>query len=233
MFRFKQFSVNDENSTMKVGTDALLVSALSPVPEKGNILDIGTGCGVIALLMAQQSNCLIDAIDVDVLSIIEAKENFAASAWNERLSAIQTSLQNYSFRCKKRYELIISNPPFFLKSLKGENSRRNLARHNDSLCLQDLFNGAQNLISDEGTFSIILPTDLYYAATSVASQNGFHLNNLIKVVTRERKQATRAVMLFSNKNTSMITGELTISNAEDKYTDEYRHLMKPYLTIFI
>ena len=232
MFRFKQFIINDERSTMKVGTDALLVSALSPVPEKGNILDIGTGCGVIALLKAQQSKCLIDAIDVDELSIIEAKENFAASAWKDRLSAIATSLQDYAVKCTKKYELIISNPPFFLKSLKGENLRRNLARHNDMLSLHDLYAGVNKLLSDEGTFSVILPADLQNTAISVATQNGLFLNKLISVVTREGKPATRVIMFFSGKNPELISGRLTISDVNDKYTEEYRQLMKPYLTIF-
>lgn len=232
MFRFKQFIINDESSTMKVGTDALLVSALSTVPEHGNILDIGTGCGVIALLLAQRSNCHIDAIDVDKLSVQQAAENFANSPWKLKLSATGISLQDFTQYCYKKYELIVSNPPFFNRSLKSENSRRNLARHNDSLSLEDLFSSVSKLLSVEGSFCVILPADLLSIAESIAAENGFCLNVHTRIITKEGKQPGRSFLKFSRTSSENTLNSLTISDSDDQYTEEYIQLMKPFLTIF-
>lgn len=232
MFRFKQFIVNDECSTMKVGTDALLVSALSSVPESGNILDIGTGCGVIALLLAQQTNCHIDAIDVDTESVIEAGENFKASTWNDRLEVLHTSVQDFCRVCSKKYMLIVSNPPFFNRSLKSENSRRNLARHNDSLSLEDLFSSVSNLLSDEGSFCVILPADLVSIAESIATEKGLCLNEHTQIITKEGKQPGRSFLKFTRSHSGNTLNTLTISDSDDRYTEDYIRLMKPFLTIF-
>jgi tRNA1Val (adenine37-N6)-methyltransferase len=232
MFRFKQFTISDEKSTMKVGTDALLLSALSPKPETGNILDIGTGCGVIALLHAQISNCHIDAIDIDEQSVIEARINFANSPWHTRISAFNSSLQDYLNMSIKKYELIVSNPPFFVKSMKGENSRRNLARHSDSLSLEDLFAGARKLISESGKCCVILPADLLQKATTYALQHGFFLNKLTEIITKQGKSSTRSVLTFTLTQACFISDKIIISDSENQYSQQYRELMKPFLTIF-
>lgn len=232
MFRFKQFTINDEHSTMKVGTDALLLAALCPLTQTGEILDIGTGCGVVALLIAQQVNCTIDALDLDSASINEARLNFFNSPWNSRLSAINTSIQEFAKASNKKYELIVSNPPFFAKSLKGENSRRNLARHNDSLNLDELFGNAGSLISSSGKFCLILPAELRETTINTAFKYGFHLNRSTEIITKAGKLPSRMVLTFSFSSSESTMNTLTISTADDQYTSEYKNLMSPFLTIF-
>ncbi|MCD4665845.1 MAG: methyltransferase [Bacteroidales bacterium] len=118
-FHFKQFNISDENSAMKVGTDAVLLGAWTDISETNNILDVGTGSGIVATILAQRSEANIDAIDIDKGSIDDAENNFDNCPWKNRLTAIHSSLQEYVKFTSKKYDLIVSNPPFFSNSLKS------------------------------------------------------------------------------------------------------------------
>ena len=135
-FQFKQFSVKDENSPMKVNTDAVLLGAWVNPSKPKKILDIGTGCGVIALLLAQRFDGRISGIDLDEGAIMDAKINFAESPWPERLKAIHQDFNIFSASSDQRFDLIVSNPPYFENSLRSPKHDRNISRHTDSLTHQ-------------------------------------------------------------------------------------------------
>jgi tRNA1Val (adenine37-N6)-methyltransferase len=158
-FRFKQFTIQQERAAMKVGTDGVLLGAWASVPlPGGRVLDVGTGTGLIALMIAQRTvNVEVDALEIDPSSALQAKENFRNSPWRERLSCMHVSFQDYAARCKTQYDLLICNPPFFSASSKTPSSEKNLARHDDSLGLDDLFKGAVGLMKKNSLISLILP----------------------------------------------------------------------------
>ena len=163
-FRFQRFTVWHDRSSMRVGTDGVLLGALCPInTDKGDasplsILDIGTGSGLVALMLAQRTESVparIDAIDIDPASVEQASENFAASPWSDRLKAICCAVQDY--HPDTRYDIIVSNPPFFENALKAPDAVRSAARHTDTLPFAELFAAAQRLLADNGQFTLILP----------------------------------------------------------------------------
>jgi len=134
-FRFKQFTIEQEHAAMKVGTDGVLLGAWASAPGAGSrVLDIGTGTGLIALMMAQRTkDAAVDALEIDPSSASQAKENFQNSPWKKRLRCFPSSFQDFSSQCRKQYDLIVCNPPFFSGSKKTASKSKNLARHDDSL----------------------------------------------------------------------------------------------------
>ena len=157
VFYFKQFSVKDDRSTMKIGTDAVLLGIAADITNVRNILEIGTGCGIIALILAQRSEAEIDALEIDEESVIQAKENVSASPWKDRISVIHSSLQDFIPEDHKKYDLIISNPPFFSGTYKSHQSKRNISRHNDRLTFDELLDCSDALLADPGSLWVILP----------------------------------------------------------------------------
>ena len=160
MFHFKQFSVEDSSSPMKVGTDGVLLGAWTPVENNAytSILDIGTGCGVIALMLAQRiNNANIQAIDIDSGAYYNAKENFANSAWSNRLCVCECSIQSFCKSTNSKFDIIVSNPPFFEEAVKSNKKQRNLARHTDSLPFITMIQCVDYLLKSNGTFACILP----------------------------------------------------------------------------
>lgn len=132
-FQFKEFTVFHDKCAMKVGTDGVLLGAWTECDNCKDMLDIGTGCGLIALMLAQKSAAFIDAIEIDNTAAIQAADNFKNSKWSNRLTIIHKSLQVHANSTSKKYDLIVSNPPFFENSLKTPLASRNIARHNEHL----------------------------------------------------------------------------------------------------
>ena len=179
-FLFKKFSVSHSRSTMKVGTDSVLLGSIvgqSFLCEQYNInhiLDIGTGCGVLSLIMAQYfSNAIIDAIDIDEMSVDEAKNNFLNSPWHNRLTVENIALQQFT-KHNKYYDLIISNPPYFENSLKSLSVTRSNARHTDTLPLEELASCVIDLLTEEGVFSCIFPEQTGERFKLIASVKGLY-----------------------------------------------------------
>lgn len=158
-FRFKQFFVNDDRCAMKVGTDGVLLGAYAPLPDwSSHVLDIGTGCGLVALMMAQKyPNAQIDAIDIDEAAAEQAQENFQASPWSDRLHAYASRLQDW--QPNEKYDVIVSNPPYFQNSLKNPDKARQTARHTDTLSFDDLIIHCTRLLKEDGVLAIILPAE--------------------------------------------------------------------------
>ena len=225
-FVFKKFSIHQHKSAHKVGTDAVLIGSWATVTEAKTILDIGTGTGIIALMMAQKSSAEIDAIDIEQGSFEQATENAQHSIWADRIKTFQISLQDYANRTDKKYDAIITNPPYFVDSSKAPDEERNHARHTDTLTFEELIIGVKKLLNAKGLFYIILPTKEAHDFTVLALKNGFHLVKLLRVKTKSTNDLEkRHIMLF--KFTEEVLSE-TIMSIENEgrhnYTEEYKQL---------
>ena len=214
---------------MKLGTDSVLLGACVDVDGVKSVLDVGTGTGVIALMIAQRTEGelqpQIDAIDIDLPSVEEAKENFENSPWADRLRVFHSALQNYPL---KEYELIVSNPPYFDNSLLNPDSRKSGARHTFSLSYIDILEYASEALSAEGRLALILPAEVEKNLIRVAASYSLFPLSILRVRTVERKAPKRIVIEFSRiKLESRITN-LTMSS-EGKYTAEYNKLVEAFL----
>lgn len=196
-FRFKFFEVEDDLSTLRVGTDAMLLGAWAEPGKARNILDIGTGCGVLALMMAQKSEADILAIDPDPSSIEQAGHNFASSNWSKQLTATQISLQEFVVLSNKTFDFIITNPPFFSGSLKSPLDRKNMARHEIEMSHSDLLLGISEIINPDGKLSLILPAAMGNAFEKSAEQTGLFLSRSMLVSSREEHPPKRVLLEFT------------------------------------
>ncbi|NWJ49945.1 MAG: methyltransferase [Bacteroidetes bacterium] len=225
-FQFKQFSVDDKGCAMKVGTDGVLLGAWTSVPHDGTFLDIGTGCGLIALMLAQRSSAHITAIEIEHEAVQQSLQNFKDSPWTERLTAVAGAVQQYNSLSK--FNLIISNPPFFTNSLKAPEKQRNAARHNDTLPPEALLFAIDNLLSDDGIFAFILPVSEAQNLIATASSHHLYLNRSCLVFSKEGKQPNRLMGELSRSDSSMEKESLYIRTADGKYSQEYRTLTEPF-----
>ena len=157
-FEFKQFTVHQEDCAFKVTTDACILGAYPEIPEPEKICDIGTGTGILSLMMAQKfSGAIIDAIEIDPLSAKQAGENFKSSPWDNRITVFNDSIQHFARQNKIKYDMVICNPPYFEDHLRSKDHRKNLARHNYKLSLSELAEYVKDLLTDMGYFYAILP----------------------------------------------------------------------------
>lgn len=229
-FQFKQFSLSHARSTMKTGTDAVLLGAAMQPPLQGHILEVGCGCGVISLMQAQRSNAIIHAIDIDHASVEEATENFALSPWKQRLRAIYSSLQQYAVSCKQKYDLVISNPPYFSNSLKNPAANKALARHNDQLPFDDLIRCCANLLLPKGRIQLVLPASEQDNICTYVGKYGLHLNRIIYIHPKPGKEANRIIIEFSAASiVQPESRQLHIQNATGEYSNDYIALLKDFL----
>ncbi|MBP1645409.1 MAG: tRNA ((37)-N6)-methyltransferase TrmM [Bacteroidetes bacterium] len=223
---------------MKIGTDAIILSSLTPKFSPQNILDIGTGCGIIALCLAQKyTNATILAIDIDQNSILEAKENFRNSKYSERISAQEINIKNFVQVNTQKFDLIVSNPPFFISSLESPKERRNKARHNVSLSYEDLILSTKNIISANGIFSLILPYKESIIFKNIACQQGFETIYREKIFSKPNKECERVVLhLKTNENNSqklfsnnIVEQEIFLRDQNNNPTPQYNNLVKEFL----
>lgn len=225
-FRFKQFGIRQERSAMKVGTDGVLLGAWAPGGRR--ILDIGSGTGLISLMMAQRfPDAKVLGIDVDEEACAEAVENVSESPFANRVSIQCCRLQD--FQCLETFDAIVSNPPFFLSSLKNPDSKRALARHTDSLPFEDLFRGARRLLSDDGVFSVIVPSEVLEVVVTEACLVGFYLVSQCGVKTVERKQPKRFLLSFARHRTNgMEQDTKTMTDSEGNRSEWYAKITEEF-----
>ena len=214
---------------MKLGTDSVLLGACVDVDGVKRVLDVGTGTGVIALMIAQRTEGelqpQIDAIDIDLPSVEEAKENFENSPWADRLRVFHSALQDYPL---KEYELIVSNPPYFDNSLLNPDSRKSGARHTFSLSYIDILEYASEALSAEGRLALILPAEVEKNLIRVAASYSLFPLSILRVRTVERKSPKRIVIEFSRIKTETQISDLTM-NRDGEFTPEYRKLVEAFL----
>ena len=230
-FHFKQFTIQQEHAAMKVGTDGVLLGAWASVPgPQSRVLDVGCGTGLIALMLAQRTKFVaVDALEIDPLSAGQAKENFQNSPWKERIQCIQSSFQDYSSQCNKRYDLIICNPPFFSDSSKTPSKELNLARHDDSLSLEDIFRGSASLMKKTTIISLILPSEKESHAMDLSTEHKLYCNRLTRVKPAPGKSTKRVLMEFSYIPGKTIEDELTIeTEIRHMYSDRFKNLVDEF-----
>ena len=228
-FSFKQFTVRHDRCAMKVGTDGTLIGAWAAGGKR--VLDIGTGTGLIALMMAQRfAHAQVDAIDIDGDACSQAEDNVARSPFAGRICVFNASLQQFLQRkpIAGAYDAIVSNPPFFADSLRNPDARRSMARHTDSLSFADLFRGVDRLLSSEGHFSVVIPTDRRGEMLSEASIFGFHLHREVLVKTVERKHPKRCMLDFSKEDAEETDSRTVVMMEQGERSEWYKALTKDF-----
>lgn len=239
-FRCKEFFVGHDRCAMKVGTDALVLGAWATLPKAGTALDIGAGSGILSLMLAQRMqksglNPAVYAVELDQDAAIQAQDNVAASRWAAQIQVIQADILTYAAtdnQPEHRFELIISNPPYFQQSLAAVDSKRHLARHTDSLSFTDLAVAAKKLATADAHFCLVLPADVDFI--SVAELAGWTLQRRCLVKTAAHKAAKLQLLDFS---AGAVTGqseqtELLIQQSAGQYSDEYRKLLADFYLRF-
>lgn len=230
MFSFKQFVIEDDRSTMKVSTDSVILGAWANVGAAKRILDVGTGCGVLALMCAQRSCACITGIDIHLPSIVQANENFRKSPWDDRLQAKHTALEDYK---DESFDYIITNPPFFINSLKVKNPTRNLARHADEFQHQLLLFHCKKLLSQIGTLGILLPAFEAQRFDKKAIHYGFFPKRKLFVSSREESDFYIVAIEYSFYEEPCLSESLIIyANETNAYTSEYCWLTKEFYLNF-
>lgn len=233
-FAFKQFVIKQDKCAMKVSTDAVLLGAWVIPNGSLNILDIGTGTGVIALMLAQKSQGKIHAIDIERSAFEQAKINFEESIFKDNLTVEHRSLQEFAKSASKKYDLVVTNPPYFVDSLKNSDSNRSNARHADILPYMELIEGVKAVMSEKGKFCLILPKNEAIKFRELAETKGFHLSKLMRIrTTLEKGEEKRHLMQFEFRPTEFSESTLVIEKDErHSYTDEYKNLTKDYYIHF-
>ena len=235
-FQFKQFRIDQEHCAMKVTNDACVFGGwaadlLSKRTISGNslkILDIGTGTGLLTLMMAQKElTAQIDAVEIEGEAAKQATINFDNSIWKDRFQVFTTDIRSYEVKNKQYYDFIISNPPFFDNDLKSESSKRNLAMHSEALGLNELLASIKRLLCTDGTFAILLPYHRSASFEVMAETNGFYLVEKVLVKQTPKHSPFRTMLLFGNRKDALKESEITIKDG-DIYTDGFCGLLKEY-----
>jgi tRNA1Val (adenine37-N6)-methyltransferase len=229
-FHLKQFSLHHHQSSMKVGTDSLTLGIWTQIKNSGRILDVGTGSGILALLMAARSDDFVDAIELDEASYAEASNNFVNSPYADRLRAIHDNFNLYTSRCNQKYELIVSNPPFFINDMRSLDLTRNNARHGDSLNYSELCEGVGQILNLDGRFCLVLPYNESKFFIVTARKNKLHVNRQMIVFPKRGAQPNRICLELSFTKSMEIKSEKFIIREENnQFTEQYIHFFKDFL----
>jgi tRNA1Val (adenine37-N6)-methyltransferase len=237
-FRFKQFVVHQDRCAMKIGTDGILLGAWAQVEQPRRILDIGTGTGLIALMLAQRfPNAVIDAVEIEPNAAEQAARNFSASPWPELLNLHHQSIQCFaaSGLPDKAYSLIVSNPPWFVDSLKSNESSRNLARHTDSLSHDELLNSVKKLLHCSGRFALVLPFSDSASFIHSAQEVSLFCRRQCLVRSKPGLSPHRVLLEFETApaESPVIPQELIIENEQHHdYTETFRELTRDFYLRF-
>ena len=230
-FQFKQFIINQDRCAMKVCTDACLFGAwvadkLAHVDSIQNILDIGTGTGLLSLMLAQKVEANIDAIELNKEAARQAEENFTASPWKDRLQVYLADINE--FDPPKKYDCIISNPPFFQDDLKSENASKNAAKHDTTLTLDKLVMQMKRLLSEDGLGAILIPFHRAEYLRELLKKNDFYIREIMDVKQTVTHGFFRTMLIFSRKPAALIAEQLHIHDAQRQYTEAFSSLLKDY-----
>lgn len=225
-FQFKQFTVWHDRCAMKVGTDGVLLGAWPCVDNTQRILDIGTGTGLVALMLAQRSKAFIIALEIDSNAVDQATENAARSPWQDRIEVIQTNFKHYTSTAQ--FDVIVSNPPYFTDSLKGPSQQRNTARHDNELTYEELLKGVAQLLSTNGEFTIVIPADVSDKIKEIASSYSLYPYKQLNVITKPGLSPKRNLITFTFQKQKCRMENLVIELARHEYSKEYIELTKEY-----
>lgn len=227
-FRFKQFTVWHDRCAMKVGTDGVLLGALASPIESTRFLDVGTGTGLIAMMLAQRfPEATIDAIDIDESAVNQAKVNIGNSIFANRIKVIHSDF------CEKKcssakYDLIVSNPPFYIEDTSCPDRQRNIARHADSLPFTTLARNASELLAENGVFTVVIPAQNASDFIQECSSCGLFLSERTDIKTTPRKEVKRSVLAFTKSMNSTKFSTLMMRAEDGEWSEEYKHLTKDF-----
>lgn len=227
LFHFKQFSVRHDRSGMKVGTDGVLLGAWTNVTNTKHILDIGTGTGVIALMLAQRAKqATIDAVEIEQEAFEDANENIASSPWPDRIRVHQSPIQD--FNSDTQFDLIVSNPPYFQNSFKPPGMKRGLARHTQQLTFPELLTIAKKFLAPCGKLSIILPYTEGLEFITLASKHSLYCSRKWSFRTRAEKPIERWLLEFSGMSIVTEEGEILLYQNGDEWANGYKSLTRDF-----
>lgn len=229
-FHFKQFTVNQKRSAMKIGTDGILLGAWTSILHNPvNILDIGAGTGLLSLMLAQRSNAAaIDAIEIDDDAYEECVENFERSPWRDRLFCYHASFLEFVAEIDDQFDLIVSNPPFFDNALKSGDAQRDLARYSDALPFEHLLYGVSKLLSEVGQFSVIIPYPDEKRFIAMAESVSLFPNTILRTKGTVKSDFKRSLMSFSFDKKNTHISELIIERERHVYTEKYQALTSEF-----
>jgi tRNA1Val (adenine37-N6)-methyltransferase len=231
-FSFKQFTIYQDKSAFKVGTDGVLLGACANIEGARKILDIGSGTGLISIMLAQRCNAYITAIEPDHESFIQTCENVSRCEWSTRIKVENTSLQNFNSD-QDKFDLIVTNPPYFSDSLKNPDPRKTFARHNDSLSSEELLEGVSKLLDEQGRLQLILPYVEGNIFIAGANKFGLYCNNILKIKPLPTSEIRRLILTFSRIRKKPVESFLTFEHGKrHEFTDEYINLTKDFYLKF-
>ncbi|WP_127846775.1 tRNA1(Val) (adenine(37)-N6)-methyltransferase [Psychroflexus aestuariivivens] len=230
VFKFKEFEVQQSQSAMKIGTDAVLLGAWINIPESTqSILDVGAGTGILGLQMAQRSFAeTIDAVELDSAAYEECVDNFENSPWGDRLFCYHFDFKNFSKEMDEKYDLIISNPPFFKVSENISTEERNTARSQSELSFEELLKGVNQLLTLTGNFAVVIPYEREKEFIEMATQFNLFPNQILNVRGQFNSKIKRSLINFCREKSSIEIDELTIEISRHNYTTEYIELVEDF-----
>ena len=228
-FEFKKFTIHQDRCAMKVGTDGTLLGAWASAPTQSRyILDIGTGTGLIALMMAQRyPEAQIVGIDIDDAAVAQATENVAASPFAERISILKQDVTTY--KPELQFDAIVSNPPYFVDSLTCPDEQRSIARHTVTLTFEALIKSAYRLLKTEGTFSVVIPTEMRSKLEAYARLEGFFISKVCCIKTTPKKPSKRQLIEFTKAPVKeLVISEGILETSPNTRSDWYQKLTNDF-----
>jgi tRNA1Val (adenine37-N6)-methyltransferase len=230
-FQFKKFAVKQDQCAMKIGTDGVLLGAWSPIDNNPkSVLDIGTGTGIIALMLAQRSDAdQIDALEIDENAYEQAVDNFENSPWGDKLFCFHAGLDEFVEEPEDEYDLIVSNPPFYSEDYRSENEQRDLARFQEAMPFEDLIDAAALLLSENGTFSVIIPYKDEERFIDMCAEVELFPIKVTRVKGSHKTPIVRSLLAFKRYELAvLVADELVIEINRHEYTDDYIELTKAF-----
>lgn len=228
-FSFKQFTVFHHKCAMKVGIDGVLLGAWADVSNTFHVLDIGTGSGLIALMLAQRCEAQITGIDIEPNAVIQANENVNDSPWKDRINIEQTALQDFAGNSTEKYDLIVSNPPYFVDSLKNPDDKRTIARHTDSLSNLELLSYSNILLLPQGKLAVILPVSQGLEMIENAENINLFCNKITYVYPKPNTEIKRVLLEFSRERITQQINSMVIETVQrHEYSPEFTALVKDF-----
>lgn len=226
-FKFKGFTIDQHEGVHKVGTDGVLLGAWVDLrPTDSTILDVGTGTGLIALMLAQRSNARITGIDPDPIAVEVASCNTLNSPFADRIFILKSSLQNFEPGFK--FDHLVVNPPFFENQLKSPSKTRNRQRHTDSLPFEELITGAKKCLQPMGRLSVIIPMEAGKKLTSLADSNGFFITRMTEVISKPGKTPMRLLITFETITSKSLSNKIILEDGKGHRSAQYEELTRSF-----
>jgi len=232
-FQFKKFKINQDKTAMKVGVDGVLSGAVSHLFRAVNVLDIGAGTGLLSLMAVQRSDAQVTALEIEKNAFNQCVENIILNKYEDRITALNVSFQDYYKETKEKFDFIICNPPFFNNSFKSPDEKRNFARHSEMLPKEELIKGVSKILKKNGIFSVILPFESELIFEQMCNNYGMFCCYKMIISPKENKNPNRIIIEFSGKNEEYSVEYLTIrENDTNQYTKAYKKLTKDFYLHF-